>query len=60
MDPTAADRLIDAPTVFGTTTTHRMGGWVAGVSYAISANVATVLGDTLTLWAYCPDEIIGC
>lgn len=59
-DPTPADRLIGGPTLFGNITTQRMAGWIAGVTYAVSADAQTVLGDTLTLWAYCPDEPIGC
>lgn len=59
-DPTPADRLIGPSTLFGNITTQRMADWVDGVTYAISATAETVLGDTLVLWAYCPDEPIGC
>ena len=59
-DPSPQDRLVDSPTIFGNITTQRMAGWVAGVTYAVSAEVETVLGDTLLLWAYCPDETVGC
>lgn len=59
-DPSPEDRLDGAPTLFGNITTQRMGGWIAGVTYAPSATVHTTLGDILTLWAYCPDEPIGC
>ena len=60
VDPNASNIPIGSPTVFGTTVTQRMAGWVSGVTYAISATVTTALGDTKTLWAYCPDEPIGC
>lgn len=59
-DPTPQNRIVGSQTLFGNITTQRMAGWVSGVSYAVSATVQTVLGDTLVLWAYCPDEPIGC
>lgn len=60
VDPNAAGTIIGAATIFGATVTQRMGNWVPGVQYAPTCTVATTLGDRLTLWANCPDEVIGC
>lgn len=59
-DPNPSARLVGAPALSGTTTTtQRVAGGVAGVSYILTATATTTLGNVLVLWSFSRVEVIG-